>query len=728
MSTFAYYIEHNKGTMKKQILALFICIISLHVVYASVTLEDIVSNKYKAQTIPNIVSSADGEYYAMADAEKKMILKYEYKTGKVVDTLFNTATARDCKFASFDGFDMSCDFRYILLHTEKEKIYRHSFKAKYYTVEVKRNLVKPLTKDTRKQQIATISPNGRMVAFVMDGNIYLKKLDYDSQSEVTKGAEPGKLIYGVTSWAYEEEFKFFNSLTWAPDNATLAFLRTEEGRVNRATIQMFDDETYSDTFTYKYPVSGTDCSKTEVYTYTVESRVVKRMDVPVEEGGYIPRIVFTKDSLALAVMTLNREQNILNIYNVNPKSGVATLMLKETSKTWVDDDTYSNIEFYKDFFVVPSMRDGYRHLYQYSTNGKLIRQLTSGSWDVLSFLGSDGKKNFYYIGNEEGAIYSALYRVDTSGKVTKLSKNGGYVTAKMNPLATYYVESYSNTITPPQITLNNTQGKTIKTIYDNASLKNLKLANKEFFTFTNAEGVQLNGYMLKPLNFSADKRYPVIMIQYSGPGSQRVLNRWEAPDWINYMVDEGYLIVCVDAQGTGGRGEQFSHCVYRQLGILESQDQISAAKYLSTLPYIDKNNITIYGWSFGGYTALMSASTSQGIFKNAVAIAPVTDWHFYDAIYTERFMNTPQANKNGYEITSPLKKASDMNSNLLLISGSADDNVRLLNTMKYTSALINAGKQFDMQLYPNCNHSILGYKNRLHLYTRVCEFIKRNTK
>ena len=722
--------------MKKLLTILSLFASSLFSASATITLEDVASNKYKATTMPKVVSSADGKYYAVSNPERTMIFKYEYATGNVVDTLFNTATARDCKFDKFDGFEMSRDFRYILLHTEKEKIYRLSYKAKYYTVEVKRNLVKPLTKDTRKQQLATLSPNGRMVAFVMDGDIYLKKLDYDSQSEVTRGAKQDTLMYGVTSWAYEEEFRFVNSLTWSSDSETLAFLRTNEGNVKSTSMQIYQPnksantyEAYPSEYKYKYPISGTDCSVTEVYTYTVESRVVKKMNVHVEEGGYIPRILFTRDSTSLAVMTLNREQNLLNVYSVNPKSGVSKLLVKESSKTWVDEKSYNNIMFFDSYFVMPSMRDGNRHLYQYSVNGKLIRQLTSGKWDVISFLGSDAKKNFYYTANPEGAIYSGLYKVDTSGKVAMLSKKGGYVTADVNPSATHAIVSYSNVTTPYEVTLLNTQsGKTVKTIADNKSIKGVKFTEKEFFSFNNDEGISLNGYILKPLDFNANKRYPVIMMQYSGPGSQRVLNRWEAFDWLHYMVGEGYLVVCVDPRGTGGRGEEFSHCIYRKMGIYESQDQISAAKYISTLPYVDKDNITLYGWSFGGYNTLMAMSTSKGVFKNGVSVAPVTDWNFYDAIYTERYMNTPQANEDGYKITSPLMKASDLNGNLLLITGTADDNVRFINTMQYTTALIRAGKQFDMQLYPDCNHSILGYENRLHLYTRICDFIKRNTK
>ena len=722
--------------MKKILTLLLLFAISVFSVSATITLEDIAANKYKAETMPKVISSVDGKYYAIANPQKTMIFKCEYATGNVVDTLFNTATARECKFNKFDGFEMSRDFRHILLHTDKEKIYRLSFKAKYYTVEVKRNLVKPLTKDSRKQQLATLSPNGRMVAFVMDGNIYLKKLDYDSQSEVTRGAKQDTMMYGVTSWAYEEEFRFVNSMTWSSDSETLAFLRTNEGHVKSSSMQIYQPnksansyEAYPAEYSYKYPVSGSDCSVTEVYTYTVESRVVKKMNIPVEDGGYIPRIVFTRDSTSLAVMTLNREQNLLNIYSVNPKSGVSKLLLKESSKTWVDEKSYNNIMFFDSYFVMPSMRDGNRHLYQYSINGKLLRQLTSGKWDVISFLGSDGKKNFYYTGNPEGAIYSGLYKIDTNGKVTTLSKNGGYVTAELNATATHAIASYSNITTPYEVTLLNLlSGKTVKTLVDNKNIKGVKFTDKEFFSFKTEAGISLNGYILKPLDFSADKKYPVIMMQYSGPGSQRVLNRWEAFDWLHYMVGEGYLVVCVDPRGTGGRGEEFSHCIYRKMGVYESQDQISAAKYISTLPYVDKENITIYGWSFGGYNTLMALSTSKGVFKNGVSVAPVTDWNFYDAIYTERYMNTPQANEDGYKQTSPLLKASDLNGNLLLISGTADDNVRFINTMQYTSALIRAGKQFDMQLYPDANHSILGYENRLHLYTRICEFIKRNTK
>ncbi|MEG1574283.1 MAG: DPP IV N-terminal domain-containing protein, partial [Bacteroidales bacterium] len=669
------------------------------------------------------------------NSDKSMIFRFEYKTGNIVDTLFNAAKARSCTFKSFDGFDMSRDFTKILLYTASEKIYRNSFKAEYYTFEIKRNLVKPLCSEG-KQQIAVFSPNGRMVAFVRDGNIYLKKLDYDSQSEVTKGGERGNVIYGTTSWAYEEEFSLINTLTWAPDNTTLAFLRTDESLIKPYRIQLYEGycplmkeyAQYPGEFSYKYPVAGTDCSKTEVYTYTVESRVVKRMNIPIADGGYIPRIIFTKDSLSLAVMTLNREQNILNVYSVNPKSGVSRVLVKETSNTWVDEQSYMGITFYKDFFVIPSMRDGYRHLYQYSANGKLMRKLTSGHWDITKFIGSDGKGIFFYQGNAEGNINSSVYKTDISGKITRLTSGKGYNTAYLNATGTYFVNIFSNITTPPVITLNNAQGKIMKTIYDNKALKGSCLSTKEFFTFKNEDGIILNAYMLKPSYFSESIKYPVIMIHSSIPGSQSVLDKWESPDWRDYMVSNGYLVICVDPRGTGGRGEVFSHCIYRKLGILEAQDQISAAKYISSLSYVDSRNISIYGWSFGGYITLMSMTLGDGIFKSGVAVAPVTDWHFYDAIYTERYMNTPQANDNGYNITSPLKMASKMSGRLLLVSGTADDNVHYQNTLQYSAAMIEAGKQFDMQIYPNCNHSITGCGTRLHLFTRIYDFIKQHTK
>lgn len=703
---------------------------------SAVELNDFVSDKYQTKPAIKAISSEDGEYFAAANEDKTLILKYEYKSGKVVDTLFNAAKARECPFDRFDGFDMSRDFKRILLYTDSEKIYRRSFKANYYTFEIMRNLVKPLCKNG-KQQLATFSPNGSMVAFVREGNIYLKKLDYDSESEVTKGGETGNIIYGATSWAYEEEFSFVNSLTWASDNSTLAFLRTDEKGIEPYPIQLFggycpymaEYSPYPGMFQYKYPFPGEAYAKAEVYTYTVDSRVVKRMDVPLQDNCYIPRIVFTKDFLSLAVMTLNREQNILNVYSVNPKSGVSKLLMNEKSNTWIDPKTYNGITFFKNFFIVPSMRNGYRHLYQYSSTGKLLKQITSGKWDVTEFLGSDGKNNFYYQGNAEGALYSAIYKTDLSGKTTMLSSEKGYNSACFNSDASYYINIYSNANTPPVTTLNSASGKRIKTIEKNSSISYTGCGIKEFFTFTTSDGTLLNGYMIKPNSFSSDKEYPVIMTQYSGPGSQMVLDKWESPDWRNFMAnEEGYIIVCVDPRGTPGRGRDFAHCIYKKLGIPEAEDQISAAKYLKSLRYVDKNNISIFGWSFGGYTTLMAMSLGDGIFNSGIAVAPVTDWRFYDAIYSERFMNTPQANESGYNATSPVKLAKKLSGKLLLISGTADDNVHFTNTLQYISALIEAGKQFDMQVYPNKKHDITGCNTRLHLYTKVCDFIKQNKK
>ena len=718
---------------KISILALLLVLPCLDMVAAE--LNDFVSDKYRTKPVIKAISTEDGEYFAAADDSKTLILKYEYKSGKVVDTLFNAAKARECPFDRFDGFDMSRDFKRILLYTDSEKIYRRSFKATYYTFEIMRNLVKPLC-DDGKQQIATFSPNGRMVAFVREGNIYLKKLDYDSQSEVTKGGETGNVIYGSTSWAYEEEFSFVNSLTWAPDNSTLAFLRTDERMTKPYPVQLYggycpymaEYSLYPGLFEYKYPFPGEECAKAEVYTYTVESRVVKRMDVPLQDNDYIPRIVFTKDSLSLAVMTLNREQNILNVYSVNPKSGTAKLLLNEKSSTWIDEAAYREITFYDNFFIIPSMRDGYRHLYQYSTKGQLLKQLTSGKWDVIKFLGSDGKNSFYYQGNAEGTLYSSIYKTDLSGKTTKLTSGKGYNTAYFNSDASYFINTFSNTATPPVTTLNTAGGKVVKTFEKNGHLSCPNCGIKEFFSFQTADGTVLNGYMIKPDGFSADKKYPVIMTQYSGPGKQSVLDKWESPDWRNYMVSEGYIVVCVDPRGTPGRGRDFEHCMYKKLGLPEANDQISAAKHIGSLGYIDKDNITIFGWSFGGYTTLMAMSLGKGVFNSGIAVAPVTDWHFYDAIYTERYMNTPQANESGYNSTSAVKMAADLSGKLLLVSGTADDNVHLANTLQYTSALIEAGKQFDMQIYPNKNHSITGCDTRLHLFTRICNFIKQNTK
>ena len=485
-------------------------------------------------------------------------------------------------------------------------------------------------------------------------------------------------------------------------------------------------------FAYKYPVAGETNSQVSVFSYTVDTRALKKMNLPLTADSYIPRIQFTPDPNRLAVVSLNRTQNQMDIYTVNPKSGVSKLLLRETDKAWIDEPILDNIAFYPDFFIIASCRSGYQHLYRYNYNGTLARQITRGEWNVSNFLGYDAQSgSYFYESNQEGALYKAIYKMNAKGVETKLSTLKGTNTAEFNPSCTYFINRYSSIDEPLVVTVCDARGKTLRTLEDNASLKALAaqsgLPQKEFFTCANAAGDLMNGYILKPANFDPSKRYPVVMSQYSGPGSQSVLDDWKV-DWEYYLANQGFIVACVDGRGTGGRSRAYETAVYMQLGKYETEDQVAGAEYMSTLPYVDGNRIGIYGWSYGGYETLMAMSTGNGIYRAGVAIAPVTDWRYYDTIYSERFMRTPQENGDGYRQSAPITHAANLKGSLLIVSGTADDNVHYLNTLQYSAALVEAGIQFDSQIYTNKDHHIRGCNTRHHLYTRVCNFFSDKLK
>ncbi|MBR6539538.1 MAG: S9 family peptidase, partial [Bacteroides sp.] len=456
----------------------------------------------------------------------------------------------------------------------------------------------------------------------------------------------------------------------------------------------------------------------------------RQMDVPLDKDGYIPRIRFTKDPDKLAIMTLNRHQNRFDLYFCNPRSKVCKLVLRDETDTYIKERIFDEIRFYDENFSFVSEKSGFNHLYWYNMNGTLVKQITSGNYELKAFLGYDETNgNFYYSSNEESPLQQAIYKVDRKGKKTKLSTNVGTNSAQFSSDMKYYLNRFSNTTTPTVVTLNDNNGKLLTTLIDNAALKE-KLATKElpkteFFTFTTERGTELNGWIMKPTDFQASKKYPVLMYQYSGPGSQEVLDQFSI-SWETYMASQGYIVVCVDGRGTGGRGAEFEKCTYLNLGVKEAEDQVSAAKYLSELPYVDKNRIGIWGWSFGGYMTLMAMSEGTPIFKAGVAVAAVTDWKYYDTIYGERFMRTPQENNDGYEGSSAFTRANKLHGKLLLVHGMADDNVHYQNCAEYAEHLVQLGKQFDMQIYTNRNHSIFGGYTRMHLYTRLTNFFKEN--
>ncbi|MGL5788335.1 MAG: prolyl oligopeptidase family serine peptidase, partial [Bacteroidales bacterium] len=490
---------------------------------------------------------------------------------------------------------------------------------------------------------------------------------------------------------------------------------------------------YPGALKYKYPKAGEENAKVSVHTYNIKTRDIKRMNVPLDADGYIPRIRFTEDANQLAVFTMNRHQNILNIHYVNPASGISKLVLKDESNYYINNDNLDMIRFYPDQIIFASEKSGNRQLYAYSHVGTLIKQITDGNEDVSNFLGYDPiKKSYFYEATDNGPLRRAIYMVDGKGKTNKLSQSSGWNSGSFSNSYKYFINNYSSATTPPLITVNDASGKNIRTLQDNADLVNKinNLANysrKEFFTFKTSDGTVLNGWMMKPANFNPNKKYPVVMTQYSGPFSQQVKDQWSF-GWEQALANQDFIISCVDGTGTGGRGEKFAKQTYLKLGQKEAHDQVEAASYLKTLSYVDANNIGIWGWSFGGYTTLMSMSVSKDIIKAGVAIAPVTDWRYYNTIYTERYMRTPQENKEGYDQGSPIFLANNFNGSLLLIHGTADDNVQYQNTTEYAEALVQANKQFDMQIYTNRNHSIFGGNTRYHLYTRVINFYKRELK
>ena len=732
---------------------LFSLLIALTTVFSSfagnkVTLHDVMYGGYWPQTYAAIKPMADGEHFARMSNDRSMILKGSFKNGEIVDTLFNAATARGFNKKYIDGYSFSPDEKLILLQTGTKSIYRNSFTAEHYIFNRNNNKVEPLS-ENGAQQVPKFSPDGTMVAFVRNNNIYLVKLLFgNSESQVTTDGEFGKIINGIPDWVNEEEFMNNCSYDFSADSKVIAYIKYDESNVMMYDMPMYipgagmNNNAYDDfcaPYSFKYPVAGADNSKISVHSFDIKSRVTRKLDVNIPEEGYIPRIKFTKDPSMLAVLTLNRHQNELEIQAVNPLSGVSKTILREESETYLNEQVYANIEFFDKHFVLHSERSGHNHLYLYTLSGELVRQITKGEYEVKSFYGWDSKKNeFYYSSNEGSPLRESIYKINAKGKKTMLTEKEGTNRAVFSGTMKYFINTYSSMKTPHIVTTNDNSGKTIKTLIDNSNLKErlqkFDMPTKEFFTFTTTDGVELNGWMVKPADFDANRQYPVVMFQYSGPYSQQVTDNWYMGNYGNamfesYMAGEGFIMVCVDGRGTGGRGTEFGKCTYLNIGKYEPADQVQAAKYLGSLPYVDAENIGIWGWSFGGYNTIMSMSQPEAVFKAGVAVAAPTDWRFYDTVYTERYMRTPKENKEGYDAGSAIVNASKLNGHLMLIHGTADDNVHLRNMISYTHALTQANKKFEMALYPDSNHSIyFGNNTRYHLFERIADFFKANLK
>lgn len=693
-------------------------------------LRDINSGKYYARGVQSVTSSADGESYFQADKENKMIIKYSYKTGLPTDTIFNVKKARECTFDSFQGFLISPDEKRLVVYNDYESIYRHSFKANYYYYDVRRNLVRKLTENKDKQSIPTFSKDGRMLAYVINNNIWLAKFDFDTESQVTKDGEIGKIINGGTDWVYEEEFVTTRLMDFSADGRLLAFVRFDETDVPEYSMQVYENKLYPSLFSFKYPKAGEANSKVTCNVFDIDAKTTRKMNIP-QGMEYIPRIEFLPTGDELAIMTLNRDQNKFDLYFANARSSVCRSVIHEENSRYINSELFDNIHFFDKQFTYISEKSGYTHIYLYDNAGVMQKQLTSGNYDVTSLLAIDPiSKTVFYEAAEESPLQRAIYKVDmVKGLKTKLSAKQGTNNATFSQNGKYFINSYSNTTTPKVTSVHDATGKELRVLEDNAALRNslasLSLPKKEFITVKSADGRDLNAYIMKPVDFNASRKYPLVMVQYSGPDSQQVLDSYGV-DWTDYLTTQGFIVACVDGRGTGARGEEFRKCTYMNLGIYESDDQVAAAKHFTTLPYIDGSKIAIWGWSYGGYNVLMSMSRGNGIFKSGVAIAPVTDYKFYDSVYTERFMRTPQQNDAGYKAGSPINLADKLEGNLLLIHGSADDNVHFQNTMDYAAALVKANKQFEMFVFTDKDHSIRGAANRTYLFEKVIKFFKTN--
>jgi len=706
------------------------------------TLDDFVVKKtFSQQRVEGINSMNDGLHFSSLKGDTK-IAKYNYKTGEEVAVLLDLDKIADCPIKTISAYTFSNDEQRILLETNVNKNYRHSYTADYYVWD---NYTEQFYKVSEygPQQVATFSPNGERVAFVRDNNIFIKSIKFGTEQQVTFDGKKNEIINGIPDWVYEEEFSYNKAFEWSPDSKTLAFVKFNEKEVKEYTMPLYKgissekpgNSLYPDETTFKYPKAGEKNSEVSVHVYDVKTKTTIKMKTGEENDIYIPRIKWSPSGMDLTIFRLNRFQNELTILYANPNSGDTRPLLIEKNKRYIDETFFDRFTFLSDStnFVIVSERDGWSHLYMYKNTGFFVKQLTTGNFDVTNFYGYDQeKKIFYYQAAKVSPLQREVYSLSLDGKKDlNLSEKAGTNAAIFSSGYKYFINEYSSEKTPLTVTVNEKTGKVLRVLEDNQVLnKKLNqyiLPNHEFFSFKTSEGVDLNGYLLKPSNFDVSKKYPVVMTQYSGPNSQEVTDSWSI-DWHYYLAEQGFVVACIDPRGTAARGEEFRKCTYMQLGKLESDDLIEAAKHLGTLSFVDGNNIGIWGWSYGGFMSSLCMEKGGNVFKAGIAVAPVTNWRFYDTVYTERYMRTPQQNPDGYDDNSPISNPKGITGKFLLIHGTADDNVHTQNTYEFADALVQAGIQFDMQLYTNRNHNISGGNTRLHLYTKILNYFESNLK
>lgn len=714
----------------RSILLLF-CFVSTFISAQNktISLEDIWSGKFRTERMAALHSMNNGQQYSVLNFENRtsQIDVYDYKTLQKVKTLVNSANIPEINY--FTDYTFSADESKVLLATDVESIFRHSTLGKYYVYDSKTQTTTLVSE--QKIQEPTFSPDGTKIAFGLNNNLYFKDLETNKTTQITFDGEKNKIINGITDWVYEEEFSFVRAFEWNASSDQIAFIRFDEAKVPEFSMDVYGQGLYQTQNVFKYPKAGEANSLVSLHIYQLKTDTSNPVQLSKDyQDFYIPRIKWTNDPNVLSAQYLNRHQNNLDLWMINANTMKGDLVLAETDKAYID--VTFNLTFLEDdSFIWTSEKDGWNHIYHYNKNGKLMNQVTSGNWEVTDYYGYDKKSNrIFYQSTEDGSINRSVYSIGLNGKNKKrLTKSIGTNAAAFSADFTYFINTYSSATNPPEFTLNNaSSGDVVKSIKDNdqlsLQLSNYKTSQKEFSTIE-VNGNDLNMWMIKPPNFDPSKTYPLFMYQYSGPGSQQVANRWNNSNdyWFQHLAQQGYIIACVDGRGTGFKGAEFKKVTQNELGKYEVEDQIAAAKLLAKRPYIDANNIGIWGWSYGGFMSSNALFKGNDTFSMAIAVAPVTSWRFYDTIYTERYMTTPQENPNGYDENSPINHVDKLKGDFLLIHGSGDDNVHLQNTMRMVEALIQADKQFEWMVYPDKNHGIYGGNTRLHLYKKMTNFI-----
>lgn len=720
--------------MRKLIVLIYLLAFNTSYSQTGVSVESIYKTyQFYPKGVSGFNGMKDGQHFTqISDNENgREITKHKITAYKDKgETILNLSKLDfDGEKINVDSYSFNHDETKLLLLTNEQSIYRHSYSANFYVYDLATKTLDILDNTHTIQTLATFSPDGKRIAYISGNNLFYKDLASKTITQITTDGEFNKIINGTTDWVYEEEFAITQAFGWSPDSKYIAFLRFDESNVRDFTLEYNDGELYPSLYTFKYPKAGEDNSKVTAHIYATESKSIAAIDL--KEYEYIPRISWSNISNTLVLQTLNRHQNHVNYFKIIQKDNkwVSSVFYTEKSETYIEVD--DNLIFLNDGASIlrTSEKDGYNHIYKIGFDGSEF-QITKGNWDVIEFCGIDAKDKYvYYTAAKKGAIYKGIYKIDLKGKSdSAISLETGQNSANFTSGMNYFIKNYSNANAPPVYSLCDNKGKEIivmeKNEQLNKAIKASQFSKKEFITFDMGD-YSLNGWMVKPANFDASKKYPVFINIYGGPGSNMVYDGWDFNlSWHQLLAQEGYIVVSVDPRGTMYRGKKFKDITYLQLGKYETEDFIEVAKQLQNYAYIDGSRIGIQGWSYGGFMTSLVMTKGSGLFKAGIAVAPVTNWKYYDNIYTERFMRTPQENEGGYNNNSPINFANKLQGNYLLIHGSGDDNVHYQNTMEMTNALITANKQFDLFIYPNRNHGIYGGNTRLHLFTMMLNFIK----